>query len=260
MPLLNQHVLKQLRYLVVTNDPPYMGMKKLKIGGRELSATPKEVFHMIELEVLDLSPERETCLFHQLRSIPPGIGNLVNLRILMLDTNDVIELPREISMLSNLEKLSLSNNLLSTLPIEFEKLQRLSSLHVANNQFETFPSVVLSLKSLEFLDLSDNRIIDVPNDIGSLKKLQTLLLFMNNIKALPNGFCKLKNLRTVWLGMNSLTELPREFGSLVNLDWNEDCVSATIDGNPLTKPPMSVCKMGPYAIKRFFDMNENTAP
>lgn len=84
--------------------------------------------------MLDLSPEREACIDFHLYGVPPELGSLINLRVLMLDTNQLSELPREIGQLTQLERISISNNLLHRLPDSFSNLQRLESLHAANNR------------------------------------------------------------------------------------------------------------------------------
>ena len=82
-----------------------------------------------------MSPEREACIDFRLNGVSPDLGNLVNLRVLMLDTNQLSELPREISQLPQLERISISNNYLRALPESMSRLQRLESLHAANNRF-----------------------------------------------------------------------------------------------------------------------------
>jgi len=85
--------------------------------------------------MLDLSPEREACIDFCLNGVSPDISNLVNLRVLMLDTNQLSELPREIGQLPQLERLSISNNHLRSIPDSISNLQRLTALHAANNRF-----------------------------------------------------------------------------------------------------------------------------
>ena len=102
--------------------------------------------------MLDLSPEREACIDIHLIGVPPDIGNLTNLRVLMLDTNQLSELPREIGQLSQLERISVSNNLLARLPDSISNLGRLESLHAANNRLvAVFAHVLLRLMCSMFL-------------------------------------------------------------------------------------------------------------
>ena len=245
--------LKKLRLRIDTDDPIYPHMKKLKIRGKDLGRLPCEIFHIDELEVLDLSPERESCLHYRLPEVPPGIGKLVNLRVLMLDTNGIVQVPAEVCLLTSLERLSCSNNHLESLPDTFSSLKNMKSLHLANNAFEKFPVPIMELPNLIFLDLSDNKVEELPDNISKLKDLQTLILFLNNLSHLPDSICEMPNLRCLWLGNNNLKKLPRNFGNLRFLDWGQRHTQSTvIDGNPMSDPPIDICKKGVQAIAQYF--------
>ena len=82
---------KAYRMRIELEDPLYHGQRKLKVKGRDLLNLSRHVFNLLELEVLDLSPEREACLDYKLTTLPPGIGRLINLTTLMLDTNNLTE-------------------------------------------------------------------------------------------------------------------------------------------------------------------------
>lgn len=153
---------RQLRMRVTRDDPLYLGLHKIKISGKELSTLPTSIFELTELQVLDLSPEREACLYYHLAKLPSEIGNLTNLTVLALDTNRLTEVPDALCQLHLLERLGLSNNFLSALPNDFHKLTNLRSFYCSNNRLVDFPQSVCHLQSLVFLDLSDNRIIHVP--------------------------------------------------------------------------------------------------
>lgn len=250
-----QRKLRNIQFQVIKDDPIYPGMRKLKLRGRDLEHMPHEVFTMTDIEVLDLSPEREACLFYQLTEVPTAISKLFNLKVLMLDTNDLLELPIEICKLPQLERLSLSNNHLQNLPSEFSNLAKLRSLHLSNNELVTIPDAVLKLQELEFLDISDNEITDIPVNVSSLANLNSLLLFFNKLSALPDAICDLVELRCLWIGGNNIEKLPRNFGKLKHLDWGisgHHTVSAAIGGNPLREPPPEVCLRGVYAISEYF--------
>lgn len=115
------------RYLT-EHDPKYEGKKKLKISGRELAAVPEQIFGLDQLQVLEMSPERESCLRHRLELLPRDISRLKNLTLLYMDSNNLKAIPAEIGSLRRLERLTLSNNRLSSLPPEMAALQRLRSL------------------------------------------------------------------------------------------------------------------------------------
>jgi hypothetical protein len=251
-------VLKKLRLRIDTDDPLFPALKKLKIRGKDLNDLPPELFDIVELEVLDLSPEREACIDYHLTMLPPDIGNLVNLRVVMLDTNHLDDIPAEISLLTQLERLSISNNHIRRIPDGFSCLKRLESLHAANNRFDQFPEVLCELYSLRFLDFSDNLLTELPANIANLQRLECLLLVFNRLERLPDAVCRMTSLHLLWLGNNRLRRLPRQFGNLRNLDWGfRHTSSSVIDGNPITEPPVDVCKKGVDAIARYFNQQDD---
>lgn len=239
------------RYLT-EHDPKYEGKKKLKISGRELASVPAQVFGLDQLQVLEMSPERESCLRYRMELLPREISHLRNLTCLYVDSNNLKKIPAEIGTLRHLERLTLSNNSLSSLPPEMGALQRLHSLHLANNSLTELPAPLCQLGSLTFLDVSDNKIGTIPSSIRHLEKLETLLLLFNSLESLPEDVCLLRNLRTLWLGNNHLRSLPARFGELVNLDWGYNYCSCNFEGNPLESPPPEVCSRGPEDIRDYF--------
>ncbi len=254
---INQAKLKQLRLRVETDHNWYPGMRRLKIKGKELDNIPRELFTISDIEILDLSPERQSCLFYRLTFLPSYIGRMVNLKVLMLDTNELDDLPAELGLLNNLERLSLSNNNLTTLPDEFGKMENMLSLHMANNKFALFPTQILFLTNLEFLDMCDNQIPIIPEDIKKLTKLESLMLFLNKLEVLPDGICELENLKSLWVGNNKIKRLPKNFTNLSKLDWGQRLTSSSaVDGNPLEYPPIHICRQGIKSIGMFFEAME----
>ncbi|CAN8183677.1 unnamed protein product [Coccothraustes coccothraustes] len=239
------------RYLT-EHDPKYEGKKKLKISGRELLSVPTQVFGLKQLQVLEMTPERETCLRYRMELLLQEIGCLRNLTCLYVDSNNLKKIPAEIDTLSCLERLTLSNNSLSSLPAEMGALQRLQSLHLNNNSLTELPAPLCQLRSLTFLDMSDNKIDTIHSSIRYLEKLETLLLLFNSLESLPDDVCLLRNLLTLWLGNNHLQSLPTAFGELVNLDWGYSYCSCNFEGNPLESPPPEVHSRGPEGIRDYF--------
>lgn len=254
--------LRSLRRFITSDDAHYPRMKKLKVKGRDLQNLAKEVFFLTELEVLDLSPEREACLEYHLDELPSDISRLINLRVLMMDTNELYDVPDSLTRLSKLEKLSLSNNHIQTLPVDMGRLTNMTSLHLSNNRFKELPRDVFKLSNLEFLDISDNEFTSVPSDIARLRKMHTFIMFQNKVTSLPDSITELTNLRCLWLGNNRLTSLPKRFGNLNLTDWDNfgrHMFSTIIDGNPMTDPPMDVCKQGIRAIAQYFGGNRDAS-
>ncbi|UJR22413.1 hypothetical protein I4U23_025473 [Adineta vaga] len=229
--------------------------RRLKLSGRSVLPISSEIFRLSELEILDLSIEHLSGLDFRLDYLPREIGYLYRLRILNLDVNALTSLPNEISELRNLECLTVSCNKLQTLPLSFQALIRLESLHLASNCFQVFPFVICHMKRLKFLDLSCNQIEILPCSLVKLKYLQTLLLFRNSLNEWPDILCDLTQLQTLWLGRNQLKSLPDRFGQLKHLDWTLNPLSTNIDENPLTCPPLHICKMGIEAIQNYLQLS-----
>ena len=246
---------KSRRYKADFDVPTYEGLATLKLRGLDLGNIPSYIFSLIELEVLDLSPDKEWCTQYRLEECPDAIKNLTNLRILKMDTNELSELPTAITELVMLERLALSNNCLSRLPDGFENLINLQSLHLANNNFETFPLEICGLDQLVFLDMSANSLTEIPTEISRLENLETLMLFSNVIEELPDGLSELSQLKCLWLGDNKLRSLPRSFCKLVSVDIDV----MTFDGNPLVNPPLAVCKKGMESICWYFGLKSSTS-
>ena len=92
-----------------------------------------------------------------------------------------------------------------------------------------------------------------------MDSLESLVLSYNKIQYLPESICNLRTLQMLWLCGNCLTELPRGFSRLVNLDWSEHMLSAALENNPLTHPPMAVAKQGPEAIEKYLSLHPNNS-
>lgn len=88
---------------------------------------------------LDLSLQK-------LKSLPPEIGKLKNLRVLNISFNHFTSLPETIGELENLEVLDISGNYaLNRLPSSLARLKKLREIYVIDHRFP--PSEIAKLKS-----------------------------------------------------------------------------------------------------------------
>ena len=142
--------------------------------------------------------------------IPPELGDLLNLRSLMLDGNRLNgEIPSELGNLTNLRFLRLSANQLSgAIPHELGRLANLESLEITDNHLSgEIPLALGSLANLSNLRLYRNRLIGpIPSQLGRLHRMKSLHLHNNQLSG----------------------EIPTELGNLVNLEGIE------LIGNHLT--------------------------
>jgi len=101
----------------------------LNLSGQGLTALPKYVLSLTNLEELNLSYNRLT------GALPSQIGQLRNLKILDLSYNQMTGVPAEIGQLTNLQVLNLANNQLTGLPNELGNLKNLKTLNLSGNAY-----------------------------------------------------------------------------------------------------------------------------
>lgn len=243
----------------VTTTTTTTGGKRLCLRGRDLKPIDPEIFKLdLMLTSLELSPDYRSCLSHKLDAVPQAIGNLVHLRELKLDTNDLKSVPAELASLVHLERLSLSNNSLKSLPDELAKLKSLRSLHLANNAFEVMPACVFDMSSLAFLDMTSNKLTSLDKSLLRLSgSLLFLSVFDNYLTRIDGWIGRMTRLEQFWFGSNKLSRVPREMANLSKIDWKDDYLSIILDGNPIETPPICVCREGLEAIEKWYAENAN---
>jgi Leucine-rich repeat (LRR) protein len=147
------------------SNTTYLNLSQNQLTG----SIPPEIGELINLTNLQLT-------FNQLTGlIPPEIGNLTNLERLQLRNNELTgEIPSEIGNLTNLEWLELQNNeLTGSIPSEIGNLINLERLHLDNNQLTgSIPSELGNLINLDHLFLNDNQLIgEIPESICELSTM-----------------------------------------------------------------------------------------
>jgi len=110
-------------------------------------------------------------------SIPPEIGNLINLSGLYLYNNQLTgSIPPEIGNLTNILYLYLENNQLTgSIPPELVSLTNLRNLNLSSNQLiGSIPPELGSLMNLQYLDLSSNQLTGrISSTFSGLSFLET---------------------------------------------------------------------------------------
>ena len=109
---------------------------------------------------------------NQLTSIPPELGQLVNLQELDLEDNQLTSIPSELGQLSNLKYLYLTNNQLVSIPKELGQLSNLVVLYLTNNQLVSIPSELGHLSKLDELELTNNQLTSIPSELWQLTNLK----------------------------------------------------------------------------------------
>ena len=216
------------------------GLELSGLGGEIPAAALSDLTELRQLSLQGLrwtTPEGMT-ITHQLRGeIPPELGNLVNLKRLLLSHNQLTgEIPPELGNLSNLGELRLGNNQLTgAIPPELGNLSNLGELWLANNRLTgTIPPELGNLDRLRELWLDNNQLTGaIPPELGNLANLESLLLSHNQLSGeIPPELGNL-NLKSLWLDNNQLTgAIPPEliYAGRVSLSGNQfsGCVSPAL--------------------------------
>ena len=117
--------------------------------------------------------------------IPPELGHLPNLAILILHDNQLTgEIPPELGHMPNLRGLNLNyNQLTGKIPPELAQLSNLEALGLHSNQLTgEVPPELGNLSNLEALVLSTNQLTgEIPPELGNLSNLASLDISNNQL-------------------------------------------------------------------------------
>uniref|UniRef100_A0A8C5Q0P0 Scribble planar cell polarity protein n=1 Tax=Leptobrachium leishanense TaxID=445787 RepID=A0A8C5Q0P0_9ANUR len=197
-----------------------------------LQTVPEEVYrYSRSLEELLLDA-------NQLRELPKPFFRLLNLRKLGLSDNEIQRLPPEVANFMQLVELDISRNDIPEVPESIKFCKSLEIADFSGNPLSRLPDGFTQLRSLAHLALNDVSLQALPNDIGKslsfLVKLEHLDLGSNDLQVLPDTLGALPNLRELWLDRNQLSALPLELGNLRRL------VCLDVSENKLELLPMEI--------------------
>lgn len=118
--------------------------------------------------------------------------HLAQVTSLILDGQQLEQLPSEIWQMPRLETLDLRRNALKGLPDTMGALQSLKYLFLGNNQLQALPQ---SMPNVVQIDLSGNHFSHFPAVLGQLNQLQMVNLGSNRLREFPHlSFPALKEL------------------------------------------------------------------
>jgi hypothetical protein len=215
-------------------------IKIYKPGLKHLSPNLGRLTNLKELEI--------ACQ-EDLKDLPTGIGNLRKLEKLIIDNGNgcamSISIPASIGQLKNLKVLVLRGALGKGLPKTIANLQNLEELDLSQNGLETIPSPIASLHKLKKLELDYADIREIPSFIGNLTSLRELSLISNASDAnspikLPQSLENLKGLK-VFMGNNCLKlidqeEIRKRFPKVV-FSFENDIDDSSINEEPPDPKP-----------------------
>uniref|UniRef100_A0A8P4G9M0 Leucine rich repeat containing 1 n=1 Tax=Dicentrarchus labrax TaxID=13489 RepID=A0A8P4G9M0_DICLA len=150
-----------------------------------------------------------------------------SLEELLLDANQLRDLPKPFFQLVKLRKLGLSDNEIQRLPPEIANFMQLVELDVSRNDIMEIPESISYCKALQVADFSGNPLTRLPESFPELRNLTLnashvylyCLLFSVSLCPilLPESIGCLVSLKDLWLDGNQLAEIPAEMGSMKNL-------------------------------------------
>ncbi|ELA40800.1 uncharacterized protein VICG_02163 [Vittaforma corneae ATCC 50505] len=157
------------------NIKRFVKLESLSLGGNKLKTLPPEIGELRNLRELNLRN-------NEFEIFPNIIGELRNLQYLFFDGNEFELLPSEIGKLENLQELHLNSNKLKSLPPEIGKLENLKILDLSCNKLSTLPNTIRELPdSLQLLDLRGNSILEVGEKVKTLGRGELREIFRGRV-------------------------------------------------------------------------------
>lgn len=104
--------------------------------------------------------------------------------------------------MTSLEELVLNENEIENIPDTIGFLRNLMTLILDSNQLNQIPSSLGSCIKLRVLSLAENELKTIPDEIGHLTNLRVLNLNSNTLTHLPFSLTKISDLQALWLSEN----------------------------------------------------------
>jgi len=135
-------------------------------------------------------------------TFPEQLYNVINLKVINLNDNNLTEIPINIRLFDQLKELYLRNNSIRIIPDEINQLYNLEILRLSYNHISNLEN--LNLKNIKELCLTGNEITEIPENINKMNSLIKLYISDNNIIRIANlnSLTKLKYFR---IGFNPIT-------------------------------------------------------
>jgi hypothetical protein len=178
----------------------------IKLGKADMSIQAQKLDDV--KKVCDVTTLTKLRISGSLKELPPEIGQLVNLKTLSLEHNQIVTFPKELGLLRSLKSLYAYGMKLEELPEEFGDLEALESLTLWDNKLTRVPASFGRLSRLATLDLHGNPITSLPDELGQLGALKELELQGCELTSLPADLSGMTSLMKLDLGKNKLEDFP----------------------------------------------------
>ena len=188
------------------------------MGTNNLSRLPKSLQNLECLTTLDLIKNGLSEWLEKDRNDAfETIGNLPVLTDLYLGDNGLVTIPEGVCNLTELKMLSLRWNPLKKLPKSMEKMVDLETisfeeapLHLSAEEAQPFFQRLGALPNLRTLNLSETGLSILPESFGQLKSLENLYIENNKILSFSDAVSGLENLKFLCLNNNHFGEISED--------------------------------------------------
>lgn len=199
-----------------------------------IEMTNKDANDRLLISALKSNPSILSLCNKELYQLPHTIGQLKNLRNILLKNNHLSDLPHELASLQKIEAINIGNNNFTALPNVLRYAASLKKLHLFNNSLEYLDPVCLQgLNNLTLLNLNNNKLKSIPGEINRLPYLEVLSLDNNQLYEIPDEVCQLSELKELRINNNLIKSLPADVSflrSLVVLHVRQNSLEEIPDG------------------------------
>jgi adenylate cyclase len=215
-----------------------VNLVELNLSFNQFTRLPPTIGELVNLQVM-------LCTDNMLESLPP-MGTLQKLRVLNIHNNNLTGFPPTMWACGRLQHLNASSNLINSVPppppieeivalLGQERTEELGLLTAGDH-----PVLPIS-RSLQYLHLADNRFGDeIFHYISDSKELRTLNLSFNDIFEIPAGtLSRFDKVEELYLSGNKLTTLPAE-----DLEKLQNLKVLHLNGNKLQTLPSELGALG----------------
>ncbi|MFB4332359.1 leucine-rich repeat domain-containing protein [Paenibacillus sp. CR_12] len=200
------------------------------VPGLFLSRPEHKKFEVFWQDVLFHKPRKLEIFGFGIREIPESIGELKELKELMIHESYVTRLPAALFGLTELEDLTVYTEDLVEIPAEIGELIQLKRLNIACGSYHgptdhvirreevsltRVPPEIGRLRLLEQLSMNYTGILELPMEMGQLQNLSFLDLSRNQLQSEPEFIEKLTGLSYVNLSDNRYNPSPQ------NQHWDD---------------------------------------
>jgi hypothetical protein len=170
-----------------------------------------KAYYEAEKEIQEAQRAKEAVLNlagMNLTELPDSIGQLTNLRSLILSRNQLKTLPNSLAQLKQLKELSINLNQLTNFPDVVGELEELSHLYLGQStggiSLGSLPTCLRKLTKLIFLNCSNCDLESLPDWLSEFSVLKELFVYNNRLTDLPPSLAQLQFLSTLQLKDNPL--------------------------------------------------------